>query len=446
MSEILTGFLEAALIEHIAGEDTRFEKMAMAASTVAEDLKAEPRKLIPAILAGINPDITAEDPAIVQAKLALVAEWKTMETIYTSPPINLYRAILLDACRQAAEEGNNAAILWLIAVDTFSLMRLGKEEAIIRSLLETFEKKAETLTVQSNDLPKHPREISIKLPEIGDFSIPSLPKTNRKSLRLKFGDAAGNSHVLSDGNNGNGGDPNPNWASNGNHLWAGHFAERMTNAISDELDSIKSEFITVGEEIITICEKSETNLITKLEKALNDQRLFIQRVAKNSIDEQKAEQTRLNVLWWSEALYSSPLRKSYREIEPYLAAAIMPTDLLKQIALPAPASVGYMLSETVCKLSDANFNKEELFKELLVKLRSLKNTLPTEIFEGLIQPASEGFLTLRDLVILALIEPTSDLETLSKRAGITSNFKISLPVLSRAIFRQEQAFLLAEEA
>lgn len=445
MSEILTGFLEAALIEHIAGDDTRFEKMEIAASNVAEELKAEPKRLIPAILAGINPDITVEDPAIEQAKSALVAEWKTMETVYTSPPINLYRAILLEACKQAAAEGNNAAVLWLVAADTFNLMRLGKEEAIIKSLLETFAKKTEALSIQPNEMSKPPRESAIKLPEVIDFSISELSKTNRKALRPKFGDAAGAAHIDSEGAQINGGNPNPNWA-NGNANWAGQFAERMTNTIGDELDSLKDNIRTVSEEIIAGCNKSEQDLVKKIEKALNEQRLFIQRVAKNSIDEQKAEQTRLNVLWWSEALYSSPLRKSYRELEPHIAAALMPIDLLTQITLPAPASVSYMLSETVCKLSDANFGKEELLEELLVKLRGLKNTLPDEIFEGHIQPAHEGFLTLRDVVMLALTESASDLEALSQRAGIASDFKISLPVLSRAIFRQEQAFLLAEEA
>lgn len=445
MSEILTGFLGAAVIDNIDGDDTRFSKMVAASVSVSDELKAEPRLLIPAILAGINPDIPPEDPAIKQAKSALIAEWKTMETVYPSPPIGLYRAILLEACNQAAEEGNNAAILWLTAADTFNLMRLGKEEVIVRELLEQFARAAESLSQHTHELPKATRESVIKLPEISLEEFQPIPEINRAKLHPKLGDSVGASHIKLDGSNGNGGNPTSCWP-NSNATWAGEFAVRMSNILGEQFDLLAEQVMEKDGEILEVIEKTNRELTNCLNKSLNEQRLFIQKVAKSRAEELNSDQTRLNVLWWSEALYSSPLRKSYRELDPYLAAAIMPIDLLKQIALPAPASVGYMLSETVRKLPDASFNKEELFKELLVKLRSLKNTLPTEIFEGLIQPANEGFLTLRDLIIIALTEPVSDLETLTERAGITSDFKISLPVLSRAIFRQEQAFLLAEEA
>jgi hypothetical protein len=445
VSDILTGFLGAALIDNIAGDDTRFKKMVAASLSVSEELKAEPRLLIPAILAGINPDISPEDPAIKQAKSALIAEWKTMETVYSSPPIGLYRAILLEACNQAAEEGNNAAILWLVAADTFYWMKLGKEETIVRALLEEFSLATEKLAIHSHEVSKPAREKVIKMSNSLDVELTEIEGIDKDDLHPKIGDAAGNSHVKLDGTNSNAGNAN-RYGTNQIPNWAGDFAIRMSDLLASELNTLAEKAENRDQELLDGISVWINGQSEALEQFFNEQRLFIQRVAKSNIDEQKAEQTRLNVLWWSEALYSSPLRKSYRELEPHLAAALMPIDLLTQITLPAPASVSYMLSETVCKLPNANFDKEELLEELLVKLRSLKNTLPTEVFEGLIQPASEGFLTLRDLVILALTETTSDLEILSKRAGITSDFKISLPVLSRAIFRQEQAFLLAEEA
>src|SRR5688500_824479 len=115
MAGLLTEFLAAGLIEKLDGKDERLAKMDRAATVVAEQLLGHRPGLIRAILAGLDPDVPARDPAIAQAELALVTEWKSMRSVHTSPPIGLFRAILLEACNQAAEGKNNAAILWLTA-------------------------------------------------------------------------------------------------------------------------------------------------------------------------------------------------------------------------------------------------------------------------------------------------------------------------------------------
>ncbi|MDH5925053.1 hypothetical protein L8S13_01985 [Vibrio lentus] len=443
MSEVLTRLLEAELIENIDGDEARFEKIEKAASAVAKEFLTEPKKLIPAILAGINPDITIDDPAIELAKKALVVEWKTMSSAYPSPPVNLFRAILLEACRQAANDGYNAAILWLTAVDTFGLMRLGKEEVIVRDLLESFAEATESLVTHSNALPKPLKEGVIKLPEISQVEYSPIGKIDRNALHPKLGDSVGVTHIKLDGSNSNGGNPTTCWP-NSNATWAGEFAVRMTEILGDQFDYLAKKIMEKESEIVELIGQKNKELTENIEKTLNEQRIFTQRVAKSNAEKQSSEQTRLNVLWWSEALYSSPIRKSYRELEPKLAVALMPIDLLKQISLPAPASVSYMLSETVCKLTNVSFDKEEVLQEVLVTLRDLKGVVPNELLESFVSPPDIGFLTLRDLVVLALTDQSCELDTVAKRAGIKSDFRISLPVLSRAIFRQEQALILAE--
>ncbi len=442
MSEILTSLLEAGLIENIDGDETRFEKIENAAKQVATELTEYPKKLIPALLAGINPDVSSNDPAIDQAKSALVAEWKTMSSAYTSSPINLFRAILLEACRQAAEESDeNAAILWLTAADSICLMRLAKEESVVRDLLQSFAEKTEQWATQPIEAPKAPREAVVKL-SLAPFSSSGVSKVNRQKLRPKMGDAAGPAHILADGTQGNGGNPNPNWA-NSNQTWAGNFAERMSDAIGDELDSLSQKFSSVVDENVNshIQELSE-----QIEKSLNEQRKFIQRVAKANLSEQSAETTRLNVLWWSEAMYSTSLQKSYRELDLPLSIIAMPLDLLsEELTIPTPASVSYMLSETVCKLENTSFVDKQVLSELLVSLRSQKEALPEEFFDLVSTAPSEGMLTLRDLVALVLTEQQNNLDELLERANIPSDFEISGPELSRALFRQEQAIRLIEE-
>lgn len=121
----------------------------------------------------------------------------------------------------------------------------------------------------------------------------------------------------------------------------------------------------------------------------------------------------------------------------------MAIDLLAEVSIPTPASVSYMLSETICKLADASFDKKVVLSELLESLGLLKAAIPNQWFDNIKPHSHSGFMTLRDLVITSLKNDSFKLDNLAEIAGIPTNFEISLPVLSRAIFRQEQAVRLA---
>lgn len=136
MTDLLTELLNAGLIDKLDGNDDRFTKMEKAAEAIAQELRDKPPLLIRAILAGLDPDIPADDPALVQAEQALLNEWQTMRSVHTDRPVNLLRAILLAACNLVADAGDNAEILWLTAADTLPLLRLGKEEWVIREMLK----------------------------------------------------------------------------------------------------------------------------------------------------------------------------------------------------------------------------------------------------------------------------------------------------------------------
>ncbi len=448
MSEILTGLLEAGLIEKVDGDESRFEKMEKAAEAVANELKAQPIKLIAAIIAGVNPDILETEPAIQMAKAALVHEWKTMSSAYPSPPINLFRAILLEACRQASLENNNAAILWLTVADTIPLMRLGKEEAVVRKLLEQLSLLAEERSLVDNDISKLKGVSPIKLALSEPLKLSKPMKVDRDALHPKLGDAAGNTHIKLDGAAGTGGSPNRYALIQHNVLgkwpnWAGDFATKMSELLGDEFDEVASTVSLQNNQLVKNINALNKDVIEEVGKKLNEQRLYIQKIAMHNLQEQKLEQTRLNVLWWSETLYSSPLRTSYRELDPSIASIVMAIDLLNEISIPAPASVCYMLSETICKLADAGFNKKLLLSDLLELLKSSKKDISSQWLDNLKPHSHAGFMTLRDLVIAVLKNNSFELDHLIKKAGIPADFEISLPLLSRAIFRQEQAVRLA---
>lgn len=427
MTKLLTELLEAGLIENLNGDDERFDKIAKAAKVVAQELCDYPPMLIRAVLAGLDPDIPSVDPAIVQSEVALVTEWKSMRSVHPSTPVNLLRAILLEACNQAAAEGNNAAILWLTAANTLPLLRLGKEESTVRLMLDAWAMRMEELALVNHIVPDNlTDQAAFNIPELVELTIPEPKEVDRANLLKQVAATAG----PHDQNGQTVATPNPQWS--GQTQWSHDFSSRMCTLLADELDTLASDvngFQTVAyQQIQTI----QSDFI----KIMNTQLSWVQ-------ENRQAEQIRLNALWWSEALYSSSLQCSYRELVPSLAAVVMVVDLLVEVAKPSPASVGYLLAEAVNRLPGAAFDQKFTLPDLLSSLHQAHDQLPKEWLDTLTPPPEDGRLSLRDLIFWVLIDKQQDVVAVIKRTGACSDVKMSLPALAHALFRQEQAVQLA---
>ena len=434
MTNLLTELLNAGLIENLDGDDGKFAKIEQAAQTIAQELRDQPPQLIRAILAGLDPDIAEDDPIIVRAEQALVTEWKAVRSVFPDMPINLLRAILLDACNQVAEEENNAAILWLTAADTLPLLRLGREEVAVCKMLEVWARSSEEMALAGLALTNVEAEqvtvVDLKFPKTTALES---PKVNRAGLLLRVAAAVGPSNeqgvALTD--------PNPYWSQQQQH-WSYQFAPRMQKLLADELDTLATKFSESQHVEI----KEVQTYLTKLTKTVNESLVSQQRKVQEI---RQADQIRLNSLWWSEALYSSSLRCSYRELEPAIATVVMAVDLLNEVAQPTTASIVYLLAEAVNRLPDANFSQKLTLPTLLETLGKARDRLDNEWLKTLIAPPETGRLSLRDGMVLVLTGKAQNIEATLKRMGTSGEFELSFPQLSQALFRQEQAVQLAGE-
>jgi hypothetical protein len=152
---------------------------------------------------------------------------------------------------------------------------------------------------------------------------------------------------------------------------------------------------------------------------------------------------RLDALWWSEALYSDALQCSYRELDPALAAVLMALELATIVPSPPPASVGYLLAETVHRLPGASFDRKEPLSGVLDALARARHRLAPDWTPQLGEVPREGSVSVRDVVMLTLSgqDPAVSL----KRAGIMADHGFTLPHLAHAVFRQQHAVRLAVE-
>lgn len=438
MSEVLRKLNRIGLIEKLDGNDERFAKIETAASKVALALREDPPVLIRAILAGLDPDIPIDDPAIVLAADVLADVWTSVGSVYTDPPLFIYRSILLDACDQVAED-TNAVILWYTATDTLPLVRLGREESVVRDLLTEWARKAEDFSLVVPTVSGTKRAPATKKIEPHNFEAVKISKVNPDLLKNGIAVAVGPNP------RGQAAIPgaNPHW-SNAGQPWSHEFTDHMAPLLTSQLDFVYDTLAKVQNGLINQLQLQETNQLESVKDMLSTQRSWLQDNINQNGETRKAEHLRLNTLWWCEALYSPSLCCSYRELDPVLAATVMPVDLLAEVQKPTPASVAYSLSETVNKLHDATFAKVYKLPNLLEQLSTLKTALPDKWADNIVHPPESGRLSLRDLVVTVLLGIDNDFKRLIQRSGLDKDFTISLPRLAQAIFRQEQAVILAE--
>ncbi|EJL6790231.1 GTPase-associated system all-helical protein GASH [Vibrio parahaemolyticus] len=443
MSNILEAFLVQELIE---GHDERYEKVESAATLLSDKFKDSPTLLINAIQVGISPSSSLSSNAITLAKECLVEHWKSFSSAYTNEPINLYRGIILRACELVSEESHNAAIMWLTACDTLPLLSLGKEEEPIKNLLISFSKIAETKAVASENVASIPKEKPIRISASDEVELVSYPSTDKVKYLKKVGSASGpNFQNFEDTPETSPTPHNTAWPNSG-QSWSHQYAKLMADFLSTELGSIVSAVQRNDTALQESFNRTLTAFGDSIEKTLNQQRLTIQRYQKEQNRIYNQERAKVNTLWWSEALYSDSHNCSYRSIEPELASVVMPFDLLKQVTIPTVASVPFALSETVNKLPEASFVRDYNFYELLTAVRQKRDFFNQNLISDFAVLTSNEKLSICELVLTALSNEQVDLQKLLVNSLVPADWKSSLPHISRALFRQLQAYELAKGA
>lgn len=432
MTSLLPSLLSAGLIEKMDGSDERFAKLKNAAAALAKALQSQPHELMRALLAALDPAIPPTDPSMQRAKAALTASWETIGGIYTDEPVNLYRSLLLEACNQCAK-GMNAVLLWLVAADSLGFYRLGKEEKVVRQFLQELGRKAEEVAIQFDPNTVSSSKENDETRANFEVEHSQVENTDRKKLLMTVAAAFGPDYR---GKSIKG--SNQNWQSNAGSYgggpvqeWNYQCVDRMTALLADELDHLAEQM-----------QQGQKEFAQHMQSFLQTQRQAMQTAITDHERHRRTEQVRLDALWWSEALYSPALGQSYRELKPEVAALVMAQDLLQVVSLPTPASVAHLLAETVQRLPNAGYEIKKPIGDWLEQVRQYADKLALE-FAAV---PKDGRLSLRDVFAWAVSDQTWDSAKALQRAGIAAAHEISLPALARALFRQEQACRLANDA
>lgn len=434
----LQELLNLGLVE-IGSDDTRFEKMLSASSSFSSILKENPSLIIQSTLIAIDEEVAEDDSTLAQVEDLVLKEWPTLRNTHVNRPRVLLRSIIIDALSIVIDKNpENAGILWNTAACHFKheQTRFGNSKPVVEQMLKEANQLAEKEAVKRAQLAApEPKKRSKKAsaPELASLDIEgSIEEEDLLSdIEAASGPSNLNSQALKNSN--------PNWSNTGPQ-WSYDFAPRMTKALVKSVNLGTQRLAkSLSENLFNYLSAFEQRLLNRMDQVEQSNSEIAKPHALSRI--------RIDVLWWSEALYSPLLCQSYREMNLSVAAVAAAIDLAEIVPALSPASIYYILAETVFRLSRILGSCES--QPLISYLNELADA-KTDFGEALPRlstttDSSEMRLPLVHFVGEASVGTELSSDTLYKRAGIESTLELSAGDFAMWVFRDLQARRLVEE-
>lgn len=320
---VLQSFLRARLLS-VGADDSRLDKLSEVATELGEGLARNPAEAIPLALCAWDPSIS-NDPAFQPITELLEKHWPTYVGAFDGEPIVLYRALALEALRQAQETQPAIALaLTHIGRNVLPLLAVGKDadalSLVTDASAQTFkESVANDWSVGSGQ----------EVPTLGLLPQPDrAAKLDAKALQAKVEAAVGPTNRAGQPNS----TPNPQW-TNSPQAWSYDFSDRLTPILSEIHDKAVSSALASR---------------SKVDAALNQTvHSFLETLADWFKARSGGVERQVNLLWWRQSLFSRSADEPYKSLAPELAALHMAIDLAAQIPAAYPAAVESFLREAV---------------------------------------------------------------------------------------------------
>ena len=433
--DVLLKFVTKNLI-NVGGDDTKLERIRQAAGDLSEILKKTPAKALSFSLAAFDPEVPESEPAVVEATDALQRRWETYVNTFASTPVAVCRAMLMDAMIRASCDNEAIAVVFATcARNVLPFMEVGGEQEIWANVVAEIERKvekraeAEWATPSSIDLPK------IKLNPIAPTEIRvSGEKVDRDNLSQNLWAATGPYYITSQDGQNQPTQGNPHWPTEEGN-WVSEFGTRAADAVGEAIDGITDN--------LSVEEAGSSEATRKLAAAISAHLdKTVQAVSLATMGLQR----RTSLLWWKEALFSPSIKKSYREIPIFTAAALMAFDLHRQIPTFSPGSITAFLRETVIALPNVDGNRKFAIRELAENSsRScVLSELRTEAARLVMYPVGRGLLL--GLIGNPQILTQIDDSEFRNLVGVKPNTELSLPDWSVWLLREFHAARTIAEA
>lgn len=431
----LQELLNLGLVD-IGSDDSRFDKMQSASSALLAKFKDEPSLLIPATLISLDEGIDENDRILELVENLVVAEWKTLRNTHVNRPRELLRSIIIDSLAAAVNGSHDSAgVVWNSAVSPLRhrQVRLGRAAPVIENLLKGASKLAEQEAIMRAGLPATvpQKKQSRKKPpssEKVEFNISA--SISDDDVFADVARSAGPNHPQNQKLY----NPNPNWP-NQHQPWANEFATRMATALSKAVNLGSARIAeSLSEQL--------ARYLGDFEKQLTEQIREVEQSQSEILQVHDASRMRLDVLWWSDALYSPLLQVGYRELGLHVAAVAAAVDLSSIVPALVPSSVCYVLGETLLRLSQ--LKEDSIERSVLEYLEGISEA-NIEFGDRLPTLSTNSMrLPLINLVGEAAKGSRVDPDAIRQCAGIDPSLVLSPAEFAMWVFRGIQANRLVE--
>ena len=420
--DVLLEFLTHGLID-VGGDDAKLEKMRSTAGDLAKALQDSPERATSYALIAFDPNSPALDPVVAEVMDALRKRWATYVNTFAGTPILVVRALLLDALNQAAAADDRIGLCFVASArNALPFMEVGEEQKIWVDVIGKTEDRIDARAEREWATPD-----TISVPKLS-FKISKKPSpvlkttvVDRRALASQLQAAAGpqSGNVATNGN--------PTWPQNNPAHWVAEFGARAAVAVADAVDAVTADF-AVGEIDVA-------GPLNQLAEAVTG---FVEATLSSFSGATAGLQRRTELLWWKEALYSHSARKSYRTLEPQVAAALMALDLFNQLPLFSPASVAAFLHEAVALLPSAAEAKHSV-GDLLATARQSPELAPLRATAAglLAVPRGRGpLLALIGHPEISVSPPSGEFRDLT---GVPAGSELGIATWATWLFRELQA-------
>jgi len=407
-NNFLQTFLKTGLFE-IEDNDDRLEKLKKSIDDLEKIFQNDYSLLAKYTLVAIDPNISDTEPALIATEEIAIKHWETLRSKYPDMPRNILRGIILNAVNNV---GNNdpiaARIIYLSATNFYPYAKLNQEKELVETLLTELGDIAEENAVDEwsfiEDEPKLKlTPLKLNNTKLGQAIIDT--EKLKPKLRLAIDNEPGGHTAQNHG---------------GSSPWGEHFANHATEGIAT---AFNEAIVTLtGSLSPDVIESPINKFFTAFKKSL-DENLKISFSSLTSVER------RSKLLWWKETLYSSSLKKSYRDLDINLLPILMGIDLNEQLPHITPISVDYLLRDTLFLLNDK--------KDEPIKFADYLKNISEEACKTTLKPLldineEEGRISITDFIAL-LVNDRISIEDFQSRTGIEEKAESSIGEIAVSI-------------
>lgn len=401
-------FLETGLFD-IGDQDERLDHLEKSIADLQKDLSGSFSKLPQYTLVALDPNISDNEPVLLETEAIVTEHWKTLRIKHTEMPRQILRGVILNALYELGVSSPLAArIIYLTGSNFYPFAKLNREKEIVKSLLDELSELAEDHAIEEWSLIDEEPSLKLGALKITDLSFGEVTISKSK-LKEAFTASMQNS---SSGHNTQHG---------GTSSWGDHFASTASDGIAKAFQSALNNLNkSLSPEAI---ENPINKFFASFKKTL-DQTL------KASFSSMVAVERRSKLLWWKETLYSQSLKRSYRGLDEQHLPVIMSSDLYQQLPAITPVSVDFLLKDTLYLL----LGKEEEQTKFSDYLESIKRAESKSSLKHYFENTndSEGRISITDFIGL-YVNGKVKAEEFQNKTGIAAKETTTLSTLSVAI-------------